>query len=98
MKSTLGYLFSLGSRPFLWCSKKQAIVAQSTAEIECIAARVATNQAICLRKLLDDLNEKQGDATIIFCDNKSAIATVENPIQHGRTKYIFVKYHAIRGA
>ena len=27
MKSTSGYLFTLGSSPFSWCSKKQAVVA-----------------------------------------------------------------------
>ncbi|GJS75256.1 retrovirus-related pol polyprotein from transposon TNT 1-94 [Tanacetum coccineum] len=31
-------------------------------------------------------------------DNKSLIAIAENPVQHGRTKYINVKYHAIREA
>ena len=32
MKSTSGYCFSLGLGVFLWCSKKQEIVAQSTAK------------------------------------------------------------------
>lgn len=35
---------------------------------------------------------------MIYCDNKSAIAIAENPVQHGRTKHINVKYHAIREA
>lgn len=48
--------------------------------------------------MLGDLNEEPGDATIIFCENKLAIALVKNPIQHGRTKYIAVKYNAIRKA
>ena len=50
MKSTSGYLFTFGSGPFSWCSKKQAVVAQSTAEAEYIAAAATTNQAIWLRK------------------------------------------------
>ena len=48
--------------------------------------------------MLEDLNDKQNEATIIYCDNKSAIAITENPIQHGRTKHISVKYHAIKEA
>ncbi|KAG6508608.1 hypothetical protein ZIOFF_033984 [Zingiber officinale] len=52
MKSTSGYCFSLGSACFSWCSKKQEIVAQSTAEAEFVAATSAVNQAIWLRKLL----------------------------------------------
>ncbi|KAL5772614.1 hypothetical protein ACOSP7_012221 [Xanthoceras sorbifolium] len=34
MKSTSGYVFSLGSGVYLWASKKQKAVAQSTAEAE----------------------------------------------------------------
>ena len=34
MKSTSRYCFTLGSRVFSWCSKKQEIVAQSTVEAE----------------------------------------------------------------
>ena len=32
MKSTSGHLFTLGLGSFSWCSKKQAVVAQSTAK------------------------------------------------------------------
>ncbi|KAL4341003.1 hypothetical protein GQ457_08G035090 [Hibiscus cannabinus] len=74
---------------------KQQVVAQSTAEAEYIAA---ANQAIWLRNLLSDLGFKQESATVLLCDNKSAIAIAENPVQHGRTKHINVKFHAIREA
>lgn len=37
-------------------------------------------------------------AVDLFCDNKSAIAIAQNPVQHGRTKHINVKFHAIREA
>ncbi|KAL3729902.1 hypothetical protein ACJRO7_026971 [Eucalyptus globulus] len=55
MKSTSGYCFSLGSACFTWCSKKQEIVAQSTAEAEFIAATAAANQALWLKKIMKDL-------------------------------------------
>ena len=32
----------------------------------------------------------------ILCDNTSAIAITENPVQHSRTKHIDIKYHFIR--
>jgi len=48
MKNTLGYCFSLGSRVFSWCTKKQEIVAQSIVEAEFIAASAAVNQALWL--------------------------------------------------
>ncbi|XP_056166715.1 secreted RxLR effector protein 161-like [Syzygium oleosum] len=46
MRSTLGYCFAFGSACFSWCSKKQEIVTQSTAEAEFIAATTAVNQAL----------------------------------------------------
>ncbi|KAL6323788.1 hypothetical protein AAG906_002256 [Vitis piasezkii] len=97
-KSTSGYAFSFGSGVFSWNSKKQEVVAQSSAEAEYISAAAAANQAIWLRKLLTDLGQNQADATVIWVDNKSAIAIAKNPVQHGRTKHINVKFHAIREA
>ncbi|KAL0388509.1 UNVERIFIED_CONTAM: Retrovirus-related Pol polyprotein from transposon RE2 [Sesamum radiatum] len=74
MKSTSGYTFSLGSGIFSWASKKQATVAQSSTEAEYIAAAATSNQAIWLRRILEDIGEKQEEPTTIYCDNKSAIA------------------------
>ncbi|XP_016679207.1 secreted RxLR effector protein 161-like [Gossypium hirsutum] len=56
MKSTSGYFFTLGSRVFIWSSKKQQTEVQSIVEAVYIAAATAVNQAIWLRKLLSDLN------------------------------------------
>ncbi|EOY04259.1 Cysteine-rich RLK (RECEPTOR-like protein kinase) 8 isoform 4 [Theobroma cacao] len=97
-KSTRGYCFSFGSGIFSWNSKKQEVVAQSSAEVEYIAAAAATNHAIWLRKVLQDLGFEQVKGTILFIDNKSAISIAQNPVQYGRTKHIKVKYHAIRDA
>ena len=97
-KSTSGYAFSFGSGAFCWNSKKQDVVAQSSAEAEYISAAAAANQAIWLRKVLLDLGQQQNEATVIWVDNKSAIAITKNPTQHGKTKHIKVKYHAIREA
>lgn len=72
MKSTSRYAFTLGSGRFSWNSKKQEVVAQSSAEAEYIAAAVATNQALWLRKILRDLEQNDIEATVIKVDNKSA--------------------------
>ncbi|KAG8489717.1 hypothetical protein CXB51_017702 [Gossypium anomalum] len=98
MKSTLGYFFTLGSSVFCWSSKKQQIVAQSTAEAEYIAAAAAVNQAIWLRKLLHDLNENQCDPTEIMVDDQSAVAIAKNPVFHGKTKHFKIKFHFVREA
>lgn len=40
----------------------------------------------------------QQGATTLLVDNQSAITMAKNPVHHGRTKHIRVKYHAIREA
>ncbi|KAA3468613.1 laccase-2-like [Gossypium australe] len=96
MKSTSGYAFTLGSSMFCWSLRKQNLVAQSTVEAEYVAAAAAVNQAIWLRKILDDLNLHQEGATEIFCDNKSAVAIAKNPVFHGRTNHFSIKLHVVR--
>ena len=61
----------MGSGAISWASKKQPIVAQSTVEVEYIVANAATCQAIWVRRILADLNERQEDGTTIYCDNIS---------------------------
>ncbi|TXG57854.1 hypothetical protein EZV62_015683 [Acer yangbiense] len=57
-----------------------------------------TIQAIWLRRILEDIGEKQEDPTVLYCDNKSAITMGKNPISHDRTKHIAIKFHFIRKA
>jgi len=96
MRSTSGYCFTLGSGVFSWSSKKQEIVAQSTAEAEFIAATAAVNQAMWLRKILIDLNIEQKESTMIHVDNQAAIAISHNPVFHGKTKHFNIKLFFLR--
>ena len=96
MRSTSGYFFSLGSGFFSWSSKKQDVIAQSTAEAEYVAAAGAVNQALWLRKLLADLNHHQKEPTTIFVDNEAAISISKDPVFHGKTKHFKIKYYVIR--
>jgi uncharacterized protein (UPF0254 family) len=43
MKSTSGYVFTIGSGAICWNAKKQEVVAQSTAEAEYISMAAAIN-------------------------------------------------------
>ncbi|XP_060667179.1 uncharacterized mitochondrial protein AtMg00810-like [Ziziphus jujuba] len=95
-KSTSGYVFTLGNGVFSWCSKKQEVVAQSSAEAEYVAAVSAANQAIWIQKILSDLGINVSSPMVINVDNKSAISLVENPVLHGISKHIRVKFHVIR--
>ncbi|GKV17137.1 hypothetical protein SLEP1_g27679 [Rubroshorea leprosula] len=86
MISTTGYVFSFGSRSFSWNSKKQDVVAQSTAKAEYLAAGAATNHAIWLRMVLEELGFDQIEPCVLKVDNMSAIAIAQNPVQHDATK------------
>jgi len=59
--------------PIAWESKKQEIVAQSTAEAEYVALFYATQDVAWIRNLLKELREKDQRATIIFEDNQASI-------------------------
>ena len=79
-----------------WSSKKQKTVALSSAEAEYIAATDAACEAIWLRRLLSDLQQKIEEPTVICCDNMSTIAMTKNLVFHARTKHIELRHHFIR--
>ncbi|TXG60681.1 hypothetical protein EZV62_015254 [Acer yangbiense] len=53
-------------------------------------------QAIWLRSLLEALQYQQQGPILIYCDNVSAIKLLRNPVLHGRSKHIDVRYHFLR--
>ncbi|XP_056171296.1 secreted RxLR effector protein 161-like [Syzygium oleosum] len=79
-RSTLGYIFMLGSGAMSWSSKKQPIVSLSAIEVEFVAATSYACQAIWLRKILEELLFKQQGATSIYCDSSSVIKLSKNPV------------------
>ena len=61
-------------------SKKQKVVALSSAEVEFRDISKGTTKIIWLRKLLNELHFLQNKTCKVFRDNKAAISTLENPI------------------
>ena len=94
-KSTSGSCQFLGSRLVSWYSKKQQTVSNSTAEAEYIAAGSCCAQILWIRNQLRDYGFVLNKIPIL-CDNTSAIAISNNPVQHSRTKHIDIRYHFIR--
>ena len=95
-KSTSGYTLLKNKGIVSWKSKKQSIVAQSTAEAEYVALYFAVQECIWIRQLLQDLKEPQNKASVVYEDNQAAIKISENPINHPKTKHIATKYHFTR--
>ena len=94
-RSTSDYTFYLGSVVFSWFSKKQEVVALTTAKAEYMAATHSITQTLWLKRILDFLQHVQVDPTKIYCDSKSAIELSKNPSFHGRSKHIDIKFRFI---
>ena len=61
-----------------------------------MAATAAACQAVWLQRLLNALTGWEEKKITIKVDNKSAIALMKNPVFHGRSKHIDIRYHFIR--
>jgi len=95
-KSTLGFLFVLSSGAVSWSLKKQLVLTLSTTEAEFIVAASCACQAVWLRRMLENLDNASAETTIIYCDNSSTIKLSKNPVMHGRSKHIDVRFHFLR--
>lgn len=95
-KSTAGMVFYLNDSLITWVSQKQRCVALSSCEAEFMAATGAACQAIWLRKLLSVVTGSEIGPVTLYIDNKSAIDLAKNPVFHGRSKHIDIRYHLIR--
>lgn len=95
-KSTSGFVFSMSGGAVSWSSKKQPVVTLSTTEAEYIAAASCATQAIWMKRVLDKLGHTQGKCITILCDNSSTIKLSRNPVLHGRSKHIDVRFHFLR--
>ena len=60
-KSTVGYVFSLGSGPITRACKKQQALALSSAEVEYRAAVNASQEALWLRQILQSLDSSNNN-------------------------------------
>ena len=91
-----GYAFLVDGGAVSWSSKRQEIISLSTTESEYVAATHGMKEALWLRSLISEAFGTLKDATVMFCDNQSAIALARDHQYHARTKHIDVRYHFIR--
>jgi hypothetical protein len=72
-RSSSGYCVFLGDNLVSWSSKRQTTVSRSSAEAEYRAVAHAVAETCWLRQLLQELHAPISSATIVFCDNVSAV-------------------------
>lgn len=95
-RSTLGFYLLLGKSPISWKSKRQYVVARSTAEAEYRSLAFTVCEVLWIKQLLKDLGIKHVSSTLVKCDNQAALAIVANPVQHEKTKHVEIDCHFIR--
>ncbi len=95
-KSTSGYIFKLFNSPIIWGTRKQKIIADSTASAEYVALYEATREAIWLKNLLSDIKVHITQPILIYKDNESCIKLAYDPTSQKRSKHMDVKYHLIK--
>ena len=89
-RSTSGYFTFVGGNLVTWRSKKQNVVARSSAEAEFRGLANVLCETLWLRLLLQDLGYLSEQPIQLFCDNKAACDIAHNPVQHDRTKHVEV--------
>ena len=71
-------------------SKKQDVVARSSAEAEYQAMTLATCELIWLRHLLQELRFGKNEQMKLICDNQAPLHIASNLVFHERTEHIEV--------
>lgn len=94
-KSTSGYCIFLGNSPISWSwkTKKQTVVARSSAEAEYRSMALTASEVSWLTSLLKDIGVTNLPPTILKCDNQAALAIAVNPVQHEKTKHVAIDCH-----
>lgn len=95
-RSTSGFCLLLGKSPISWKSKRQSVVARSTAEAEYRSLAFTVCEVLWMKQLLKDLGLKQLEPTLVHCDNQAALAIAANLVHIEKTKHVEIDYHFVR--
>ncbi|KAK4360865.1 hypothetical protein RND71_019817 [Anisodus tanguticus] len=95
-RSTSGYCMFLGNNLVSRSAKRQATLSRSSAEAEYRGVANVVSESCWLRNLLLELHCPIQKATLVYCDNISAIYLSGNPVQHQRTNHIEIDIHFVR--
>lgn len=95
-KSTSGYVFLLSGGAVSWASKKQPVVTLSIIEAKFVATSSCSCQCVWMRRVLENIGLSQSKGIVIMYDNSSTIKFSQNPVMHGISKHIGVRFHFLR--
>ncbi|CAJ2656645.1 unnamed protein product [Trifolium pratense] len=95
-RSTSGYCTYVWGNLVTWRSKKQGVVARSSAEVEFRAMAQGICEGLWIHRVLEELKMKIELPLKLYSDSKAAISIAHNPVQHDRTKHIEIDRHFIK--
>nr|GFD17241.1 NBS-containing resistance-like protein [Tanacetum cinerariifolium] len=72
------------------------MLSRSSAEAEYRGVANTVDETCWIRNLLCELHTLLSSATIVYCDNGSAVYLSSNLVQHHRTKHIEIDIHFVR--
>ena len=92
-KSTIGYCVFLGENLVSWRSKKQVVLARSSAKAKFRPMALGLCELLWLKIVLSDFKILGHYPMKLMCDNQSAINIVHNSVQHDYTKHVEIDSH-----
>ena len=94
-KSITGFCTFVRGNLVTWKSKKQSVVARSSAEAKYRVMALTAYELIWLKNLLLDLGFPHQQPMSLYCDNQAVMHIASNPVFHERTKHIEVDCHYV---
>ena len=97
MKSTSGYVFTLGGGVVSWKSFKQTCITRSTMEAVFIALEKASSEVEWLINLLLDISlwTRPTPSMSMHCDSQAAIAKAKSKIFNGKNRHICLRHNIV---
>jgi hypothetical protein len=95
-RSTSGFCVYLGDNLVSWLSKRHFTVSRSSAGAEYRSVAHSIAEAVWLCQILVEPHNPLEHATIVYCDNISAVYMASKPVQHRCTKHIEIDIHFVR--
>lgn len=94
--STKGYCVLVGGNLVSWRSKKQSVVAKSSAESKYRVMAQSTCKVIWIYHILKEVGLKSILPAELWCDKQVTLHIASKPVYNERTKHIEVDCHFFR--
>ncbi|GJU15561.1 ribonuclease H-like domain-containing protein [Tanacetum coccineum] len=95
LRYTSDYCMFLSDNLLSWSAKRQHTISRSSAEAEYRGVANVVVETAWIHNLLRELHSPLLTATLVYCDNVSAVYMLANPVQHQCTKHIDIDIHFV---